>query len=66
MRLFKVTLTETVKGVAEVAALDEDHAERIALAVLLDDGITSFSDLRVIDREFEVEMGDGQEEKKED
>ena len=66
MRLFKVTLTETVKGVAEVAALDEDHAEKIALAVLLDDGITSFSDLRVIDREFEVEMGDGQEEKKED
>ena len=52
MKLFKVKLTETVEGTAEVAARDEDHAVEIANAVLLDDGITAFADLVVVDRDF--------------
>ena len=63
MKAFKIRLTETVTGIAEVVALDEEHAERIALAVLADDGITAFSDLQIVDRNFDAELNDEQEEK---
>ena len=52
MKIFKVKLTETVMGVAEVAARDEDHAEEIAMAVLQDDGLAAFADLVVIEHDF--------------
>ena len=52
MRIFKVELTETVTGVAEVAARDEEHAVEIAMAVLQDDGLAAFADLAVVERDF--------------
>ena len=63
MRIFKIELTETVTGVAEVAARDEEHAVEIAMAVLQDDGMAAFADLEVVERDYYAcKPGDGDED----
>ena len=58
MRVFKVALTENITGIAEGGGLDQEHAERIALATLNDEGLGAFPDFVQTRREVEVDDGD--------
>ena len=61
MKPYKVTLTENITGTAEVVGLDKEHAERIALAALADDGLAAFPDFIQSSREVDVGEDDEKE-----